>query len=356
MAPKRKASEKSSSSRSDKGKDPMIGSDERMLDVNQRNRYLFKDKKAYERFENEFGSDRPISECCHFSLQSMNTMSHWERDFLQERIDYWGWRDLIEMEGVGYDIVTRLFYANMDDISNEETIAFKTKMFGQHITINPTILASALNIKQEGEQTYSFPDFPELANESEYRSWFADNSDSGKGEPMSASHLPGVHLLLFFFINNILFCESTIKYNLEKGVMYLLKHLLCMDRKFDICYIVVKHMLQVRNTMNSSLPYSHLIAQLIAMFCGKCFPLGNRVISVNLAGKMTKYGWDKTVSEDGIVIWTPKNNKPVNTWIRMPGAVINQYYDPINTDNSTQEPKTNPAETSSQPPSETPWV
>ena len=71
---------------------------------------------------------------------------------------------------------------------------------------------------------------------------------------------------------------------------------------------------------------------------------------------MTKYDWDKTVSEDGIVIWTPKNNKPVNTWIRMPGAVINQYYDPINTDNSTQEPKTNPAETSSQPPSETPWV
>ena len=143
---------------------------------------------------------------------------------------------------------------------------------------------------------------------------------------MYANHLPAVHHLLFLFVNNILLAKTTIKTNLENSVIYYLRHLLEMDKKIDISYVVVRHMIQAGHIPNMALPFSHLIYKLVAPAI-RNVRVPHPVLSKNLFDKLPKYKWVSIEHEDGRVVWYP-DERDVNSWIKHPDAVINQYWNP----------------------------
>ena len=257
-------------------------------------------------------------------------MTEWEWKFLTDRIDYWGWKEIIEEDGLGYTMLTRLFYANMVYDKNAAEFGFATYIFGHRIDITPATIAALYNLPQEGEQVYTVHHWPKEGTESpeQYKIWMAgENTRSNRGDRMYANHLPAVHHLLFLFINNILLAKSTIKTNLENSVMYYLRHLLQMDKKIDISYVIVRHMIQAGHSSNMALPFSHLIFRLVGTNLGD-IRVPKPVISQNLVSFMPKYNWEAIEYGDGRIVWSP-NEEGVNSWIKHPDATINQYTDPL---------------------------
>ena len=110
------------------------------------NQVLFRDEGAFTRFHGACGEKRAIAECYHFRLPPLHTMAEWEWKFLNDRIDFWGWRELIEETSTGYSMITRLFYANMKKNVPPEPFGFSTYIFGTQIDITPGIIFAAFNI------------------------------------------------------------------------------------------------------------------------------------------------------------------------------------------------------------------
>ena len=145
-------------------------------------------------------------------------MTEWEWKFLTDRIDFWGWKELIEEDGIGYSMLTRLFYANMVRNKQDEVFGFATYIFGHRIDITPGTIAALYNLPQDGEQIYTVHHWPKEEIPEQYRAWIAgENTKCNRGDRMYANHLPSVHHLLFLFINNILLAKSTIKTNLANS-------------------------------------------------------------------------------------------------------------------------------------------
>ena len=120
--PKRQATGGGSSSqqRNDKGINVEDNPDpfrrptrDQLLNPVKGNQVLFRDEGAFTRFHGTCGEQRAIAECYHFRLPPLHTMAEWEWKFLNDRIDFWGWRELIEETSTGYSMITRLFYTNM---------------------------------------------------------------------------------------------------------------------------------------------------------------------------------------------------------------------------------------------------
>ena len=167
---------------------------------------------------------------------------------------------------------------------------------------------------------------------------------------MYANHLPAVHYLLFLFVNNILLAKATIKTNLENSVIYYLRHLLEMDKKIDISYVVIRHMIQVGHIPNMALSFSHLIYKLVGPAIGNVH-VPHHVLSENLFTKLPKYKWISVDYADGRVMWSP-NDIDVNSWIKHPDAVVNRYWDPNDSSGpSFPRPPSPPPSHSSVPPS-----
>ena len=143
---------------------------DQLLNPIKGNQVLFRDEAAFTRFHGTCGEDRAIAECYHFRLPPLHTMAEWEWKFLNDRIDFWGWRSLIEEDGTGYSMITRLFYANMVRNKSPEPFGFTTHIFGTKIDINPGIVSAMFNIPQEGEEVYTVHHWPKGVNEVEYRS------------------------------------------------------------------------------------------------------------------------------------------------------------------------------------------
>ena len=358
--PKRQATGGGSSSQQRKDKGPMNinvednpdpsrrPTREQLLNPCKGNRVLFRDDGAFTRFHGTCGEQRAIVECYHFRLPPLHTMAEWEWKFLNDRIDFWGWREIIEEDCTGYSMLTRLFYANMVKNKPNEPFGFSTHIFGHTIDITPAIISATFNLPQEGEETYTVHHWPQGLVREEYKSWIATtDTKCNRGDRMYANHLPSVHHLLFLIINNILLAKATIKTNLENSVIYYLRHLLQMDKKIDISYVVVRHMIQAGHTPNMALPFSHLIYKLVGTNLGT-IRVPHPVLSINLVTIMPKYKWVSVEYGDGRVVWSP-NEESVNSWIKNPDAVINQYWDP-NESSSPPHTSSPPSSQSDAPP------
>ena len=260
------------------------------------NRWLFRNEHAWTKYNGAFGSTRTFAKGYYFFLPQDHEMSEWERKFLNDRIDFWKLRKFISLDGKGSENTTRLFYANMEPLPGNE-FDFTTVLYKFVITITPAIVAAALDLDNEGEEIYPFRNWPKDAKENEYKQWITGIGDV-HGRKLYCSHLPAVHWLLFVIINNILLPKSQIKTNLESGTIYLLRHLLEMDKKINVPYLIVSHMLQAGKDKVMSLPYSHILLHLIAQ---SHRPLPPHVESENLLRYLPKFRWVSQDRDNGTI-------------------------------------------------------
>ena len=122
-----------------------------------------------------------------------------------------------------------------------------------------------------------------------------------------------------------------------------------MDKKINIPYLIVSHMLQAGKDKVMSLPYSHL---LIPLLDRRHNPLPPHVNSENLLRYLPKFRWVSQDRDNGTIFWKP-DDSAVNSWIKAPGVEINQYRDPENPNNYAYPSKTGKkGETSSSVPQE----
>ena len=293
------------------------------------NRWIFRDPEAWTKYNGDFGDKRTIAKGLYFVMPSDHVMSEWEWKFLNDRLDFWKIKKLLTFGGKANETMTRLFYANMRKLPNNE-IGFTTYVYMHTITITPATLAAAFDLENEGEEVYPFRHWPETADESEneYKIWITGIGDV-HGRKLYCSHLPAVHWLLFIIINNCLLPKAGIKTNLESGVIYLLRHLLQMDKKINIPYLIVSHMLQVGRDKIMSLPYAHLLNHLVQRRDRVPPPV---IESENLLKYLPKFRWVSWVLDNGVTSWSP-DDSAVNSWIKAEGAEINQYRDPANSRN-----------------------
>ena len=291
------------------------------------NRWIFRNSDAWTKYNGAFGETRTFVKGLYFVLPSDHKISEWEWEFLNTRLEFWKLHKFLSFGGTANATMTRLFYANMERLPDNE-FGFTTYLYRHTITITPATLAAAFDLENEGEEIYPLRNWPETEDESKYKQWITGVGDV-HGRKLYCSHLSAVHWLLFVIINNILLPKSQIKTNLESGVIYLLKHWLKMDRKINVPYLIVSHMLQVGKDKIMSLPYSHLLMHLVGR---KGTPAPPHVEFENLLKYLSKFRWVSRLNEHGVTFWKP-DDSAVNSWIRADGAKINQYRDPENEDN-----------------------
>lgn len=78
--------------------------------INSENRYLFRDNMAYSRY---IGGviNREIAQCYYF-VQS-TPIKNPDGSRIEEYIDYWNWRSMVECDTPYTDKLTMLFYTNL---------------------------------------------------------------------------------------------------------------------------------------------------------------------------------------------------------------------------------------------------
>ena len=274
-----------------------------------------------------FGEARPFAKGLYFVMPPDHKMTEWEWNFISKRLDFRKLNKFITFGGKANTTMTQLFYANMEKLPNDE-IGFTTYVYMQTITITPAVIAAAFELENEGEEIYPFRNWPETEDENEYKAWITGIGDV-HGRKLYCSHLPAVHWLLFVIINNIILPKAGIKTNLESGIIYLLRHLLQMDRKINVPFLIVSHMLQVGKDKVMSLPYAHLLKHLVQRRANLVPPF---VESENLLKYLPKFRFVSRIQDDSKTIWRP-DDSAVNSWIKVEGAQINQYCDPKNKKN-----------------------
>ena len=290
------------------------------------NTFLFRDHKAFTIFEGY--ASRKL--CDPYFYKKLGSLPGWEKKRIEDYIDHWGMRGLVECNEPYHETIVKAFYANLLPLENE--YGYETYIGGQQIMVTPSSISSALNLPNDAEleEIYvthgSWPKAPEQTW-AQYRAWF--NKDIFVD--FYATELPAVHRLAFLFINNILTPKRDLKTNIQYGNLFFLRHLIGLtSRKFHIPFIILSHMAACLRHMKASLPYAHVIHQLL-----KHQGVDTHALSMltqpnvpftrpeNLWNDMPKYaGWVK----DGNKL-IPGNHAK-NDWIRHPQATPNQYTDP----------------------------
>jgi hypothetical protein len=166
---------------------------------------------------------------------------------------------------------------------------------------------------------------PESADQ--YKKWF--KRDFVPRDSLYMSHLPSLHTLLFLFVNNILIPKASIKTNMEWGPTYYLRHLITLDetKKVNISYIFLSHMQHARMSKVASLPYAHLIHNIIRLNGIVITPDELTEQPANLVDSLLKYGWLLGETSSSLPCFRP-DNRSVNEWILEENAQPNQYWDP----------------------------
>lgn len=197
---------------------------------------------------------------------------------------------------------------------------------GKEIILSPSTVAQFLEIPNDGEETYILRGWPSCATKiaDKYKTLF-DRKNRARAS-LYCSHLPALHRLIFLFINNILVPKAAIKTNIEWGPMYYLRHPIQLDeKKFNMPYIILRHMKSAFQSTVSLLPYAHLIHKIIRLNGiqiseGGCPP-------THLVDLLTKHGWIHAHAPSGLR-WNKPKAKGINKWIFKAGALSNQYWDP----------------------------
>ena len=305
---------------------------EQDTNIYRSNTYLFRNPIAHTNFMGQF-SDRKLSNCYYFNKASV-TFSFPEDDKIIGFIRHWPWENLITCDEPYSEMITKTFYCNLT--FSEDPFLVKSYVCGREIILSLDNVANWLGLVNEGEKAYLLRNWPELALESSdhYKTWFARRNFGVK--PLYASSLPSLHRLLFLFVNNILIPKATIKSNIERGPMYYLRHLISMDEKrFNIPFIILRHMIACYSSSVANLPYGHLIHRMIRLH-GITVPSHLIQNEPNhLLDILPKHGWVKSVSGSGLPMIKP-DIRPINDWINAPNALPNQYWDPYEEESPAQ--------------------
>jgi hypothetical protein len=101
-------------------------------------------------------------------------------------------------------------------------------------------------------------------------------------------------------------------------------------RKFDINFIVLKHMAGVKMDKRRSLPYGHIVMKLIRKAGVKIHKKMPLIQPMNMHFSLHQIGWKVTHEnpEEGTIDYDINPKIKSNVWIRAPNALPNQYYDP----------------------------
>lgn len=258
------------------------------FEIHRTNRYLFRDIVAFENFIGQF-QVRKLCNCYYFDKSNV-TFRHPEDNQTIAYLQHWSWESLINCFEPYTEILAQTFYANLTFVENPFLVS--SWVCGKEIRMSLENIARWLNLPNEGEETYLLRnwlrDTVELADS--YKKWF-DKSNI-VGASLYASHLPSLHRLLFIFINNILIPKSKIKTNIEHGLMYYLHHLIQLDEKrFNIPYIIIRHMQSVFISKVALLPYAHVIHRIIKLN-GIEIPEDQQFLfPLHLVDYLTKIGW-----------------------------------------------------------------
>jgi hypothetical protein len=292
-------------------------------ELEQTNRYLFRDVAGYENYMFSF-RNRSLSDCYYFDKATVTFRPQEDAKIIQY-ITHLNWHPVLSCTETYTEILTRIWYSNLR--FNKEPFIISTWVCGQEIDLSLGNVAQWLGVPNEGEETYLLRGWTQLADgtSDQYKNWF-DRNNRGGGK-LYISSLPSLHRLLFVFINNILIPKATLKTNLEWGPMYYLRHFIQMDRTFNISYIILRHMCSPLSSRVASLPYAHLIHKILRAI-GIAIPDDQPVHSPkHLVNHLTRIGWILGDSESGLRRYEP-DRREINDWIFAENALPNQYWNP----------------------------
>jgi len=322
------------------------------LRIEQDNRYLFKTVSEFNTFNGRF-QHRELAQCYFFT--KLQPIQEPESAKIDQYINHYNWKSIIECQDEYTVILTRAFYANL--VVKKNPFRVTSYIGGKEIELSCENLAMWLGLVNDGEETYPLRKWPSemaLGNEYSYKRWF-DRTNAG-GAPNYVTKLPALHRLAFLFINNILTPKSTIKTNMEFNALYYLRHLLSLDQKqFNIPFIIQSHMRAASTSNTCHLPYANLIHKILK-FHDINFPREVELIQpLNLFNELTNIGWKEHTTGLGEIVYKPLN-RGINRWIFEEGALPNQYWDP-NEPNQQQQPiPDQPIQAEPEPPLPNPLV
>ena len=288
------------------------------------NRYLFRDVSEFNTFVGRF-QHRELAQCYFFT--KFQPIQEPESTKIDQYINHYNWKSIIECQDEYTVILTRAFYANL--VVKKNPYRVTSYIGGKEIELSCANLAMWLGLVNDGEETYPLRKWPidtALGNEYTYKRWF-DRTNTG-GAPNYVTKLPALHRLAFLFINNILTPKSTIKTNMEYNALYYLRHLLSLDQKqFNIPYIIQSHMRAASTSNTCHLPYANLIHKILRSH-DITFPRDVELLQpLNLFNELTNIGWKEHTTGLGEIVYKPLN-RGINRWIFEEGALPNQYWDP----------------------------
>ena len=255
--------------------------------INHENRYLFRDLQAYENFTGQF-QERELCACYYFDKSTV-TFHTREDNKTIEYIQHWQWEPLLNCNEPYLALTTRTFYANFQCRNNPFSLT--SWACGKEVHLNFENLATWLNLPNEGEEIYLIRNWPRDVPESSdsYKKWF--NRSNIAGASLYATSLPSLHRLLFLFINNILTPKSKLKTNIEHGAIYYLRHLIQLDdTKFNMPYIIIRHMISAYSSSVASLPYAHVIHRIIRLNGTELPSNQTFLFPQNLVNQLTRTG------------------------------------------------------------------
>jgi len=293
------------------------------LRIEQDNRYLFRNVSAFNTFVGRF-QHRDLAQCYFFT--KLQPIQEPESAKIEQYIDHYHWRSIIECQEEYTVILTRAFYANL--IVTKKPYKLTSWIGGKELELSGENLALWLGLVNTGEETYPLRKWPiDVAegNEYNYKRWFDRNNTSGA--PTYVTKLPALHRLAFLFINNILTPKSTIKTNMEYNALYYLRHLLSLDQKqLNIPFIIQSHMKAATTSNSCHLPYANLIHRILGVHDISLPRDVERIQPLNLFNELINIGW-KEDTIGGEIVYKPLN-RGINRWILAEGALPNQYWDP----------------------------
>lgn len=308
------------------------------MTIKRSNRYLFRDDGAFHRYTVQFKNCK-LSDCFYFDPEGRIPVMYMDR--ITEWIDHWQLTNLINCQDTYSNLFTQIFYANLQFTDNP--YGATSYMFGTMINLSLQNLADIFQVPDNGLKVYinrNWPLVPNVSLESHemYRQWF-----DRTWKPHTVQYvfgLPALHRLLYFFINNILTPKSTVKSNLERMTMFLLRHLISRDDlSVNVPFFILKHIQKTCNENHVYLPYGNMIHRILRAHNIdplKAIPAKNTVSPINLLTYLRLNGWIQL--ENGNL--KPDPNNPINDWILAPNALPNQYWNPD--EKPQQEPQSAP--------------
>ena len=218
------------------------------------NQYLFRNSLAFSQYHSSF-KGRKVSDTYYFKEETDNLLSQWEHDKIEQYMNFWSWKPLLELRRNFWVRPIQILYANM--VETNEPYGVKTWMDGKEILIDAKVITDVLHIEETGERAYVRYKWPNnVETFASYKQWLGSKDPS---KDYSDTNLPAVHRLAFMFIDYILTPGIGIKTTFQMIHAYLLRHLIAQDKVVNIPFIILSHMRATLKNPMMSLPYPHLL-------------------------------------------------------------------------------------------------